>query len=169
MIQTLPVAIVLADDSVAIMRFVVQGRGGVLPEGAAWVAISRGLWARPAKPEYVEHEISRTFPTFKSWSFILDGAIPADRTFRDALTLVDGSLSHSMPKAQEVVLRNVRHERARKFEELDRQYSRHVGIDAVKAREIESERQRLRDLPQVLPAQMAGVKDVEGLKRFMVV
>ena len=165
--ETVPVAIILADDSVAIMRFVVLGRGITLPDGASWIA-NEGWWARPAKSEFIEHEVRRAFPDAKSWSHLLDESIPEDRTFRDALVVEGGRLVYSLPIAKEIVLRNVRHERARKLEDLDRQYMRHVGINQTEAAKIEAERQRLRDLPASLERRMAGVNELEALRHLMV-
>ena len=59
-IVTVKVAIVQANDEVAIQSFVILGRGDTLPFGAVWVDKALGQWMREPNKANLENEISRT-------------------------------------------------------------------------------------------------------------
>lgn len=73
--------------------------------------------------------------------------IPSDWTFRDAWT---ADLVADMEKARAIHLDKIRAVRDRELSKLDLEFSRAQGRnDLIKAGEIETARQRLRDIPQV--------------------
>jgi hypothetical protein len=159
------IAITRQDGGVSIMSFVTLGRGTVLPDGAEWAR--EGLWFRQPSDQNIQNEVARAVPDATGWHRITEADIPADRTFRDALVHVDGTLKHDVQRAKAVVLRNVRHLRAHKLDELDREFNRAVGVnvmtgDGSAAREVETRRQALRDLPATLALDQHTT--IEGLR-----
>lgn len=76
-----------------------------------------------------------------------DIEIPTDRTFRDAWTLSQGKIVIDQKKAREIHLNRIRAERDIKLKELDVETMRHLS-NPEKLKEIEEQKQKLRDLPQ---------------------
>lgn len=142
--QVQKIAITRGDGGVSIMAFVVEGRGGILPEGAVW--FSDGVWVREPSDKNIESEVRKVVPAFESWRRISDDEVPADRTFRDAL-VDNGTLEHDIEKAREIHRDALRHERAKVFPDLDVAWMRAFASgDGKAAQAIEDQRQALRDV-----------------------
>lgn len=113
---------------------------------------------------------------------LADDEMPKDRTYRGAWKDVGtepgrAQISHDMAKAREIHLELVRRARIGKLEELDREFARAAGQKftaedsgdkkaaaafAAEMREVEAERQALRDLPTTIGVERALT--VEDLK-----
>jgi len=156
--QFVRVAITMSDTSLAVMSFMIHGRGPVLPPGAVWVNPVTGEWFRDSSPEQIAAEIARTFPGVDlkgnpqpkalSWRVIPERDVPTDRDYRDACEDVSGKIVHNMAKARECCRNLLRHERAGKWPELDGKWMRAAG-QGKKAEQdaAEAERQKWRDVP----------------------
>jgi len=148
--KSIKVAIIQANDSVAIMSFLILGRGNILPFGAQWADKDEAIWMREATPENIDHEISRIAfieKPIKGYRIIDDTEVPADRTFREAWTDT-GKIEIDMPKAKEVHRNKIRAVRADKLMQLDGEWMRATGQNKKQeADDIEAQRQILRDLP----------------------
>jgi len=113
------------DGSVAIMT--------LAPEANKEEAISRFLGAHGGfYIDYLEAEID----------------VPKDRSFRDAWTISHGNIVIDKAKASGIHLRRIREARDSKLEELDKQQLRYISYPDDKVKEIEEQKQILRDLPQ---------------------
>lgn len=102
--------------------------------------------------QYEQHVWERTLsqrPDAVNPRYIEDAEIPGDETFRDAW--VDGGdqagIVVDMPKAREIHMARIRHTRNVKLKELD--------IETMKGRDVQSEKQVLRDLPQTFDLSVA--------------
>lgn len=145
---TVKIAVERADGGVSILSFMTVGRGNALPKGAEWLDQSAGSWSRVPTDASVADEVVRAVPDFVAWHRILDDEVPQDRTFRDALVVKDGSLTHSIDKARDLTRNMLRHRRAAAMPELDGQWMRATGQGKkAEANKIEAERQKWRDAP----------------------
>lgn len=148
--KVVKVAVTLADRSVAILSFLTEGRGNVLPPGGWWINQAIGAWGRSATPEAIAAEIARTAfeQAVVSHRVIADDAAPQDRTFRNAWVDDGRAIVHDMDKAKQLKREHLRHERAGVFPVLDAQWSRAFGQGkADEAAAVERRRQALRDMP----------------------
>lgn len=75
----------------------------------------------------------------ESWRIAGDAEIPQDRYFRKAWE-DNGTLSVNMPKARDIHMDRIRAKRNEKLKELD--------IETLKGRDVQTEKQALRDIPQ---------------------
>lgn len=158
------IAITLDDDSVAIMGFVIVGRGPGLPFGAKWIDRSAGWWRREPTDENLAFEISRTFAGSTAqpvrYRRVDASEVPRDRTFRNALADDGGRLSHRMPRAREIHLARLREARQPMLDQLDRDWMRANGRgDSKEMAAIEARRQVLRDLPATIGIEKAKTTD----------
>jgi hypothetical protein len=173
--QHAPIALTMSDGSVAIMRFLTLGRGSSPPTGGAWFDEHGRWWARPATDELVAAEIARAFPGYSdagqtlptcvSWRRITDAYLPTEREYRDAWADTGKAIEHDMPRARAVHLERVRHARAPRLEQLDREWMRATGRgDKKSADAAESARQRLRDLPATIGVEAcASIEELRAL------
>lgn len=145
---TVKIAVERADGGVSILSFVIVGRGNTLPDGAEWIDKTIGQWSRKPTEEAISAEIARAVPDGVAWHRVLDEEVPDDRTFRDALVIKGGALTHDIDKARDIVRQVIRHQRAAAMPELDAKWMRATGQgDKAAAKKIEAERQRWRDAP----------------------
>lgn len=163
------VSITLDNGSVAIMSFITHGRGSVLPNGAAW-SDEPGYWKREPTDANIFDEVCRAFsnpdgPQPVRTRVIQESDIPADRAFRDALEDDGKVLRHNLTKARDIHLARLRRKRVLLLEQLDRDWSRANGQGRTsEAAEIESKRQRLRDMTKDLAPAIAAAKNTDELK-----
>jgi hypothetical protein len=76
------------------------------------------------------------------------GAIPTDRTFRNAWRAAAGAITCDMPVSRDVARRMLRDERAERMKTLDGMWMRAMGRgDPVTAAAIEAKREALRNWP----------------------
>jgi hypothetical protein len=147
--QHAPIAVSFADGStMAIVQWVTQGYGDTLPDGGAWLV--PGCWIRPTNiPALVERKLAVLFADrapVASWRFISPADVPADRTYRNALTDTGAAVVHDMPKARELHRAALRSERVERLVVLDSEWMRGTGQGiATEVANIEAERQALRD------------------------
>lgn len=142
------IAITRPDGGVSIMSFLTVGRGNSLPNGADWLDKAIGSWSRPPTDAVVAEEVARAIPDAVAWQRILDSEVPKDRTFRDALVVKGGALTHDMETARELARDMLRHQRAAVMPELDGEWMRAIGQDKkAEADKIEADRQVWRDAP----------------------
>jgi len=142
------IAVTRADGGVSIMSFLTVGRGNLLPSGAQWLDKGVGSWSRQPTDSAVAGEVARSVPDFTAWHRLTDDEVPADRTFRDALTISAGKLECSIAKARDITRDNLRHQRAAALPELDGKWMRATGQGKkAEADTIEAQRQKWRDAP----------------------
>jgi hypothetical protein len=143
------VLITREDGSTAILSFITEGRGSILPEGATWVDENQGTWTRPSQESLVTAEVERAVPDYLAWHRISEADIPTDRTYRNAWHHDGKQITHDMSKARELHRELIRHERARVMPELDAQWMRAIGQNTSHdgASKIEAQRQAWRDAP----------------------
>lgn len=156
--ETVKIAIRRSDGGVAVMSFVIRGRGSVLPSGATWEDQGQGRWRREPTDENVSCEIARV-PLLKAVGYrrIADADLPADRTFRDAWEDDGGAIRHNMQKAREIHRGHLRVAREPVLAALDVEYQRadEKGDKAEKTR-VAALKQELRDItahPKIEAAQ----------------
>jgi hypothetical protein len=161
--HSIPIVIARHDGSAAVMAFLTMGRGGVLPDGAAWVDEAAGVWARPARESLIADEVKRAVPDYIAWHRVVPDDIPTDRTYRDAWHHDGKTITHDMPKAREIHRNALRHERASAFIDLDGKWQRATGQGKkAEADAIEAQRQRWRDAPA--DPRIDAAQTVEDLK-----
>lgn len=143
--ETVAIAITCADDSIALMQFVTND--------------FRGLTQVPDFPT-VDREVRRASASFdadklpvKGWTPVDPRAIPADRTFRNALRHDGTQFSHCPVHAKELALQMVRVHREPRFMALDAQRAAAVrGGHKERIEEIDREAQALADLTEPVKA-----------------
>lgn len=146
--NTVKIAVERADGGVSILSFVTVGRGNALPDGAQWIDEARGQWSREPTDASVASEVARAVPDGVAWHRILDDEVPVDRTFRDALVVKGGALTHDIEKARGLTRNMLRHQRAAAMPELDAKWMRATGQGKkAEADKIETQRQAWRDAP----------------------
>jgi len=79
---------------------------------------------------------------------VSENEIPTDRTFRDAWTK---DLTIDMPKAREIQMAKIRKERDKALAALD--------IETLKGKDVQAEKQILRDLPQNFDLSVASTPE----------
>jgi len=173
----IPVMLEFPTEPAAIMNYTVQGRGDVLPVGAMWVG-EGPWWTRPPTRENIQRKIDERSAKRNAagelihkeapvrWTEINPVEIPQDRTYRNALCCVDGRVQHDMVKAREWHRAMLRHERARKFLELDG--ARAVAVrsgDTQKVAAIDAEAQKWADAPA--DPRIEAARNVAELKQLL--
>lgn len=164
-------AIVLDDDSVALMEFVTASRGSALPHGAR--RVDDDSWERDPTDENIFAELFRAFPATDSlglpvpqpvrYKRVARADIPSDRTYRNALRHTDAGFHFDMPQARQMHVDAVRRMRTAQLGELDKEWTRATGQGKkTEADAIEVQRQALRDAPQTLNVDAA--QTIEELK-----
>jgi hypothetical protein len=102
--------------------------------------------------QYREHVISRSVPTGVVYAVLpADWTPPGDRTYRGAWDLAGGVVALDMPKARGIFMERVRKARNAMLDDLDREWMKAQGQGkAQEAKQVDDERQALRDLPQTI-------------------
>lgn len=128
--------------------------------GPPWVGPDfQGFYQRADSDENIAAELARSATTWASRGVTMlsfrrltaaeHDLFTTQRRYRNALVDVAGSITHDMPRARTLHREYLRNARAEKFVDLDAQWMRAVGQNRPpEAASIESERQRLRNLPQ---------------------
>jgi hypothetical protein len=120
-----------------------------------------------ATPENIEKRIKEEGHDVLSWRFIQYDDLPQDRTYRDALKDDGASIGHDMAKARKIHIDHARIDRIPKMEKLDRDWQRANGQGkATEAKTIETERQRLRDLPAALLPEVEAARTIAELEKI---
>ncbi len=90
----------------------------------------------------IEELAKKDVPDGKSWRIIDPKTLPENRYFRDAWTINLNTkiISVKMDKARIIHLNEIRKHRNKKLKELD--------VETLKGRDVQTEKQKLRDLPQ---------------------
>ena len=108
----------------------------------------------------VEATLSKSEREVVEYVEIVDDAILQDRTFRDALDLVDGVLTTDMPKAREIHRKHIREARGPKLSQADVDYFKALEAAVVTGLAPETpeylaleataaHKKKLRDMPQM--------------------
>lgn len=174
-LDTVTVAITLDNGELAVMGFLVTGRGNSLPSGAFW--LSDGIWRRPPNEANIRAEVLKTFddtgsvgrrPQPVRWRIVKEADVPTDRTYRAAWMDNGRAIVHDVEKVKGIVLERVRSARAKAFQELDARWMRAVGQgNTTQAAAVEAERQALRDKPAVLASAFQKAKTVQAVHALL--
>ena len=117
------IAITLDDGATAIMGFLTQGRGSIIPSGPEWADEAAGWWSREATDENIFDEVLRTsFGEGRSvarYRRVSPSEVPQDRTYRNAWKDDGTAIVHDMPKAREIHRDRLRRMRVPLFEQND--------------------------------------------------
>lgn len=156
---------------VAIMHFITEGRGNVLPEGGAW--LRDGIWVRAPEPRLIEKAILKwrqigtpdERPPPKRWFIVKDEHIPKDRSYRNAQVAHDTEphVVHHMPMARELHRDKLRTHRVEKMAVLDRHtMAAQRSKDDKLTAEIDAEKQILLDA--TADPRIESAQTIEDLK-----
>lgn len=162
------------DGGTTILGFIVVGRGSVLPrdpDPARWVDEGGGWWERQTTDANIFAEVMRAFAGSAvqpvKWRRIRQEDIPADRTFRNALTDDGAKLHHPVEKCKPLHLEKLRRLRQPVLDQLDRDWMKANGTgDTAEATKIEAKRQRLRDITK--DPRIDAAQTPEDLKQITV-
>lgn len=102
-------------------------------------------------------------PEGLTYKIVSDDSIPSDRYFRNAWDIKSGKVVTDIAKAKEIKKEYIRQERKPLLESLDIEIMRNIK-DPVKLDEIESKKQKLRDITK----QVDNLKTIEELKQFKI-
>lgn len=120
---------------------------------------------RPGESEdaFVQRVLAKDVPAGATGVAVLEESdIPADRTFRDALVVADGAVTHDMAKARDIHKGRLRALRAPKLAALDVEYLQaDEAGDATAKAAIAARKQALRDVTK--DAGIAAASTVEQL------
>lgn len=166
-----------SDGSVAHIAFQTTMRAPGRPVGPWSLNETTGVWEREASDENIEFELARHS---RQWSR-LDGLtlvdwrrlsqsehelFETDRTYRDAIELVGGTLQHNIVKARDLHRAALRHSNGDKFMLLDRQWvDASASGDVREAEAVEAKRKSLRDF--VLDPRIDMAVNLDELKRIV--
>lgn len=91
-----------------------------------------------------------------------------DRYFRDAWSIDEGGLSVDLPKARQIHVDKLRVIRNERLRALDQEWTKAVGQKKnQEADQIEALRQKLRDMPQLLQAQLDAAQSADAIKSIV--
>lgn len=153
------IAITFADDTVGVMQFVVSQ---LLEDG-------REKWHREPSDENIEAEIKRSMfdadkLPIKGWTRIKPHEIPTDRTFRAAWRHGPEGFTHDLDHCRRIRLGRIREKRNADLAALDVETMRAVGAqDTKRMKEVEEQKQTLRDLPATLADTLAKADTPEAI------
>lgn len=163
---------------VAILQFITEGRGNVLPEGAAW--LREGVWIRAPEPRLIEQQILkwqqigdrdpktgeiRPRPRPLRWFIAKDEHIPKDRSYRNAQVAHDSEphVVHHMPLARELHRDKLRQHRLDKLALLDKHtMAAQRAKDEKLTADIDAEKQLLLDA--TADPRIESAQTIEDLK-----
>lgn len=160
------ISISLDTGRVAIMGFVTQGKGSILPSGAIWIDEEKNWWYREPTDENIKNEIERTMfsngqPTI--YRIISQEEIPIDRTFRDALFDDGQKLMFNMERAREIHRDRLRRLRVAEFEKNDIELrDASLEKDEIKLQKALEKRDVLRNI--TIHPEIDAAKNIEELK-----
>ena len=163
------IAIEPQDGPLAVMHFITQGRGDLLPNGAEWfnadIAQDKdetdeqfrdrckdlGWWRRPVTDALVFEQIVRAYngngkPTPKRYVILAEDAeLPSDREYRNAWAIDGGKIVIDLTKAKDLHRAKLREARAPIMAQLDVDFMRALeqGKDTAM---ITAQKQTLRDV-----------------------
>lgn len=111
----------------------------------------------------LEQLAKKRVPEGLTYKIVSDDSIPADRYFRNAWDLKSGKITTDITKAKEIKKEIIRQERKPLLEALDIEVMKNIK-DPVKIDEIESQKQKLRDIT----IEVDKLKTVDELKLFKI-
>jgi hypothetical protein len=119
--------------------------------------------------EALEYIAIKDVPLGLTWKIVNTDNLPTDRTYRNAweCDFNEGQkpIKHNMDKAKAIHVDRIRASRQPKLESLDIELMKAIGKnDSAKIAEIETARQKLRDLPETIDLSTATT--IEGLKNI---
>lgn len=177
--RTIPIALTLADGSVAIMHYVVEGRfsGDVIlkmvergdladVESIEDAPDAQVLVRRTASDASIQLEIARgpLASRVVSWRRVELTELPTDRRYRASWRDFGDGVRIDLAKARGERLDVLRKERVQALELLDREWMRATGQEKqAEARAIELTRQKLRDMPQLVSAALEAAQTADEL------
>lgn len=153
-IEQIKIAVSLQDGSLAVLSI-------VLDDG-------RTVKVKPTK-ENIEKEIMRQpfGPSMVSWRIIQDEDLPQDRTFRGAWQDKNKKIGHDMEKVEKLHTDRLRNERTAILQEKDKDWMKAFGQgNLVEAQQIEEQRQKLRDFPELLKDKFKKAKTIDDIKNI---
>lgn len=94
-----------------------------------------------------------------------ESAVPADRYFRGAWTwnTPDPKVDIDIEKARDIHMVNLRRDRNRKLEELDKETMKVIS-DPIRLAEVEKQKQALRDMPETIKPQLESATTTDEIK-----
>ncbi len=128
---------------------------------------SQAMLKGESEETFIQRVIAKDVPQGASGVTVVEESdIPADRTFRDAMVVADGAVTHDMTKAREIHKARLRALRAPKLAALDVEYLQaDEAGDAASKAAIAARKQALRDITQA--PELLSAKTVEELKAVM--
>jgi hypothetical protein len=111
----------------------------------------------------LEELAKKRVPEGLTYKIVSDDSIPADRYFRNAWDMKSGKVVTDITKAKELKKEILRQERKPLLEALDVEVMKNIK-DPVKIDEIESQKQKLRDIT----SDIDKIKTVDELKQFKI-
>ena len=162
--ETELLALTFADDTIGIMTFVT----------CEYNTDGSPRWTREATAEEIEKETLKASKSFdaeklpvKGWRKVKAQEIPEDRSYRNALRHDGTKFYHDMDHARRLHLDNLRDERGRMLEQLDRDWMRASGQGKkAEAKVVEEKRQALRDFPVIKAAAIQSASTTDELKKI---
>ena len=144
------IAIEPQDGPLAVMHYITQGRGDILPNGAEWIDEKQGWWRRPVTDALVFEQIVRAYngngkPAPKRYVILAEDAeLPTDRDYRNAWALDGDKIVIDLAKAKDLHRAKLREARAPIMAQLDVDFMRALeqGKDTAM---ITAQKQSLRD------------------------
>lgn len=109
-----------------------------------------------------EQEAALSVPDGISYTRMAVGAIPADRTFRDAWVLAGGAVDHDVEKVKEIAHEKRRAARAEEFKPYDEIIA--LQIPGKAGQEAEAERAKIRDKYSAIQSEIDAAATVEEVK-----
>lgn len=111
----------------------------------------------------LEELAKKRVPDGLVYKIVSDDSIPTDRYFRNAWDIKSGKVVTDIAKAKEIKKEYIRQDREPLLKQLDIEVMKNIK-DPVKIDEIESQKQRLRDITK----QIDNIKTVDELKLFKI-
>ena len=111
----------------------------------------------------MEELAKKRVPEGLTYKIVSDDSIPADRCFRNAWDIKSGKVVTDITKAKEIKKEIIRQERKPLLEALDIEVMKNIK-DPVKIDEIESQKQKLRDITN----EVDNLKSIDELKNFSI-
>ena len=156
-VTTVPIEIVdKASGHVSIMHFVTEERQK-----------GRKLWSREATDKAIAEELTRSGQDLNkiAWRRIASDAFPTNRLFRESWRSDGKKLEVDMGLAQAEHMEEIRRKRDAQLAKKDREWLKEFSRGNIDAADVvEAERQKLRDVPQEIEAEVKKAKTPEELK-----